>query len=521
MLEITRLTVEHLTADCVTDCPAPHIAFAVRSDRNGAQLTDAELTVGDWSAKVTGDGQTGTTYKGPALLPFTTYSVQLAAKDDAGETAAASMTFETGRMETPWKGQWITDGDYHFTEAKVSPVPMVFRREITTDKPIARARLYATAMGIYEVELNGKKLGDRYFAPGFTSYKSYLQYQTYDVTPFMTGHDTLTATVAGGWAVGSFVFTRKNRVTADRQALLAELRIEYEDGSVEVIGTDSSWQVTEDSPVRMADIYDGETYDATKETTGWHNAAPETLKITPAITAEYGAPVKAHEVMHPVAVTTAKDGEVIYDFGQNFAGVIHMKLNGKAGQVIMVRHAEILNPDGTLNTTFLRTAKATATYTCRDGEQEYSPRFSYMGFRYAGVKGIDPKELEIEAVALYSDVAQHGGFHCSDEMLNKLQSNITWSAKSNFVDIPTDCPQRDERMGWTGDINVFAPTALYNFELSRFLEKWLRDVKAEQLPTGGPAQHRAGAGLRFPRNDAGDGRGLVGRRLRERAVGLV
>ena len=498
MLEITRLTVEHLTADCVTDCPAPHIAFAVRSDRNGAQLTDAELTVGDWSAKVTGDGQTGTTYKGPALLPFTTYSVQLAAKDDAGETAAASMTFETGRMETPWKGQWITDGDYHFTEAKVSPVPMVFRREITTDKPIARARLYATAMGIYEVELNGKKLGDRYFAPGFTSYKSYLQYQTYDVTPFMTGHNTLTATVAGGWAVGSFVFTRKNRVTADRQALLAELRIEYEDGSVEVIGTDSSWQVTEDSPVRMADIYDGETYDATKETTGWHNAAPETLKITPAITAEYGAPVRAHEVMRPVAITTAKDGEVIYDFGQNFAGVIHMKLNGKAGQVITVRHAEILNPDGTLNTTFLRTAKATATYICRDGEQEYSPRFSYMGFRYAGVKGIDPKELEIEAVALYSDVAQHGGFHCSDEMLNKLQSNITWSAKSNFVDIPTDCPQRDERMGWTGDINVFAPTALYNFELSRFLEKWLRDVKAEQLPTGGLPNTVPVQGYGFP-----------------------
>ena len=498
MLEITRLTVEHLTADCVTDCPAPHIAFAVRSDRNGAQLTDAELTVGDWSAKVTGDGQTGTTYKGPALLPFTTYSVQLAAKDDAGETAAASMTFETGRMETPWKGQWITDGDYHFTEAKVSPVPMVFRREITTDKPIARARLYATAIGIYEVELNGKKLGDRYFAPGFTSYKSYLQYQTYDVTPFMTGHNTLTATVAGGWAVGSFVFTRKNRVAADRQALLAELRIEYEDGSVEVIGTDSSWQVTEDSPVRMADIYDGETYDATKETTGWHNAAPETLKITPVITAEYGAPVKAHEVMRPMAITTAKDGEVIYDFGQNFAGVIHMKLNGKAGQIITVRHAEILNPDGTLNTTFLRTAKATATYTCRDGEQEYSPRFSYMGFRYAGVKGIDPKELEIEAVALYSDVAQHGGFHCSDEMLNKLQSNITWSAKSNFVDIPTDCPQRDERMGWTGDINVFAPTALYNFELSRFLEKWLRDVKAEQLPTGGLPNTVPVQGYGFP-----------------------
>ena len=496
MFEITRLTVEHLTAGCVTDCPAPRIAFAVKSDRSGAQLVDAELTVGDWSAHVT-SGQS-TAYVGPALLPFTTYSVRLNATDDAGETATAATTFETGRMETPWKGQWITDGDYHFTEAKVSPVPMVFRKEITTNKPAARARLYATAMGIYEAELNGKKLGEQYFAPGFTSYKSHLQYQTYDVTPLLTGDDTLTFTVAGGWAVGSFVFTRKNRVTADRQALLAELRIEYADGTVEVIGTDSSWQVTEDGPVRMADIYDGETYDATQEIGDWHNAAPETLKVTPAITADYGSPVKAHEVMKPVTVTTAPDGETIYDFGQNFAGVVRMKIHGKAGQVVTVRHAEILNPDGSLNTTFLRTAKATATYTCRDGEQTYSPRFSYMGFRYAGLKGVDPKNVEIEAVALYSDGEHSGSFRCSDEMLNKLQSNITWSAKSNFVDIPTDCPQRDERMGWTGDIAVFSPTALYNFELSRFLEKWLRDVKAEQLPTGGIPNTVPVQGYGFP-----------------------
>ena len=163
-----------------------------------------------------------------------------------------------------------------------------------------------------------------------------------------------------------------------------------------------------------------------------------------------------------------------------------------------VRHAEILNPDGSLNTTFLRTAKATATYTCRDGEQTYSPRFSYMGFRYAGVKGVDAKDLEIEAVALYSDVEHSGSFRCSNEMLNKLQSNITWGAKSNFVDIPTDCPQRDERMGWTGDIAVFSPTALYNFELSRFLEKWLRDVKAEQLPTGGIPNTVPVQGYGFP-----------------------
>lgn len=479
MFEITRLTVEHLAAGCVTDCSTPRIGFSLSSDRRGAQLADAELTVGDWSAHVT-SGQSAA-YVGPALLPFTTYSVRLNATDDAGETATATTAFETGRMETPWKGRWISDPSYHFTEAKVSPVPMVFRKEITTNKPIARARLYATAMGIYEAELNGQKLGEQYFAPGFTSYKSYLQYQTYDVTALLTGDDTLTFTVAGGWAVGSFVFTRKNRVTADRQALLAELRIEYMDGTTETIGTDATWQVSESGPVRMADLYDGETYDATQEISDWHNAAPETLKVTPAITADYGAPVKAHEVRKPVAVMTAPDGETIYDFGQNLAGVVRIKFNGKAGQVVTVRHAEILNPDGSLNTTFLRTAKATATYTCRDGEQTYSPRFSYMGFRYAGVKGVDAKDLEIEAVALYSDVEHSGSFRCSDEMLNKLQSNITWGAKSNFVDIPTDCPQRDERMGWTGDIAVFSPTALYNFELSRFLEKWLRDVKAEQL----------------------------------------
>ena len=402
MFEITRLTVEHLAAGCVTDCSAPRIGFSLSSDRKGAQLADAELTVGDWSAHVT-SGQSAA-YVGPALLPFTTYSVRLNATDDAGETATATTTFETGRMETPWKGRWISDPSYHFTEAKVSPVPMVFRKEITTNKPIARARLYATAMGIYEAELNGQKLGEQYFAPGFTSYKSYLQYQTYDVTALLTGADTLTFTVAGGWAVGSFVFTRKNRVTADRQALLAELRIEYTDGTTETIGTDATWQVSESGPVRMADLYDGETYDATQEISDWHNAAPETLKVTPAITADYGAPVKAHEVRKPVAVMTAPDGETIYDFGQNLAGVVRIKFNGKAGQVVTVRHAEILNPDGSLNTTFLRTAKATATYTCRDGEQTYSPRFSYMGFRYAGVKGVDAKDLEIEAVALYSDV---------------------------------------------------------------------------------------------------------------------
>ena len=367
MLKITRFAVEGLTAGCVTDHSHPSFNFALESDGRNITLASAELQVGDWKTQAA--GQT-IQYAGPVLLPFTCYHAVLKATASNGDTATAELDFETGRMDIPWQGQWISDPSYRFTEKKVSPLPMVFRKAFHPAKPIAKARLYVTAMGIYELELNGKKVGEQWFAPGFTSYKSNLQYQAYDVTRQLGEYNTLVATVAGGWAVGSFVFTRVNRVTADRQALLAELRVTYTDGSEEVIGTDSSWQVTEDGPVRMADLYDGETYDATVdiERAGWHAAAPETLRINPAISADIGAPVKAQKVMKPVSCTR-RGQELIYDFGQNFAGVVRFTVKAKAGQVITIRHAEILNPDGSLNTAFLRTAKATATYICREGVQ--------------------------------------------------------------------------------------------------------------------------------------------------------
>ena len=485
MLSIARFAVENLTHGCVTDVKQPRFSFALDSGRENVALKKAVLRVGDWQTETT--GQIAVPYGGPALKPFTTYAATVTAEDDAGERAEASLTFETGRLDTLWTGKWISDPAYKFTEKKVSPVPMTFRRAVKTDKTIAKARIYATAMGIYELTVNGKKAGDRYFAPGFTSYKTNLQYQTYDVTGLLTGDDVIQVVVSGGWAVGAFVFTRANRITADRQALLLELRVTYTDGSEEVIGTDESWEVTEEGPYKMADLYDGETYDATAgyETAHWRRAAPETLKVHPQIMADYGAPVKAHERLTPVSCNKLPDGTLIYDFGQNFAGVVDLKINGKKGQTVTVRHAELLNPDGTLNTQFLRTAKATATYTCVDGEQRYSPTLTYMGFRYIGVEGIDEKDIEVSALALYSDLERIGDFACSNEMLNQLQSNIVWGAKSNLMDIPTDCPQRDERMGWTGDIAVFSPTACYNFDMSRFLGKWLLDVQAEQFPGGG------------------------------------
>lgn len=479
MFQIQSFTCEGLREHLVTDCAAPTFAYFVSSDRAGASVQSAELTVNGWT--ICNPDQCGTRYAGQPLKPFTTYTATLTVTSDSGETDTARLTFETGRMDTPWQGKWITDGAYVFREKKVSPVPMVFRKALTLRGEIAQAKLYATAMGIYELNIDGQKVGERYFAPGFTSYAHQLMYQTYDVTDMLHSGSCITATVAGGWAVGSFVFTRVNRVTADRQALLAELRITYRDGRTEVIGTDESWQVTEDGPVRMADFYDGETYDATTELdkANWRSAVQERLRVKPKLMADYGADVKEHETFAPVSCKKLGNA-LIYDFGQNFAGVVRLTVTGKRGQKITIRHSEVLNPDGTLNTAFLRTAKATATYICKDGKQTWSPRLTYMGFRYISVEGVREEDVQVTGVMLYSDIQQTGSFRCSNEMLNRLQENIVRSAKSNFMDIPTDCPQRDERMGWTGDAQAFCPTANYNMDCGAFYTKYIRDLLEEQ-----------------------------------------
>lgn len=498
MLKISRFTVENLTSGCVTDQTAPCFSYQLQSDKKNVVVRKAVIKVGEWSTQT--DTQVGIRYNGEPLLPCTTYSASLDVIDHEGEHASAELMFETGKMESPWTGSWISDGSYVFREKKVSPVPMVFRKQLRVSHKVVSAKLYATALGIYELEWNGKKVGNAYFAPGFTSYKNEMQYQVYDITDRVEQENTLIATVAGGWAVGSFVFTRVNRVDGDRQAFLAEIHLTYDDGSKEVIGTDETWEVTEEGPYRMADFYDGETFDATIELehVHWRPAIKERLKFHPNLKADYGSLVKAHEKLEPLSCHVLEDGTLIYDFAQNFAGVVKLQINGRKGQTITVKHAEILNPDGTLNTQFLRTAKATATYICREGWQEYSPRMTYMGFRYISVTGIEKENIQVSAYALYSDVKEIGTFICSNEMLNQLQSNIVWGSKSNFVDIPTDCPQRDERMGWTGDIAVFAPTACFNFELSRFLNKWLLDVRSEQLPTGGIPNTVPAQGYGFP-----------------------
>ena len=483
MFEIDGIKIENCQEGCVTDSDAPRIAFSLKSDKQGTELASAIVRVG--GKEFTTKEQCGVALKELALRPFHRYEVSVVATDNFGNRAEGKSFFCTGRRELPWTAKWITNASYTFPK-NASPAPFTFRK-IFAAKKIKRALLTATALGIYELELNGKKVGEQYFAPGFTSYKHILQYDLYDVTALLKEQNELVAVVGGGWAVGRFTYSSISRITCDRQAFLAELFLEYEDGSKEKIVTDESWQQTMDGNFRFGDFYDGEVYDATLDLNQakWRAADIYRPKIKPQITARYGCCVTAHERLKPLSHFPAKNGkEEIYDFGQNFAGVVSLRITGKKGQKVTVRHAEIVT-DGDLNVKSLRTAKATLVYICRDGEQEYSPHLTYMGFRYIGVSGIAPENVEVCALVLHSDFEETGSFECSDPLLNQLESNIRWSGKSNFVDIPTDCPQRDERMGWTGDISVFAKTACFNFDLAAFLEKWLCDVRAEQGRGGG------------------------------------
>lgn len=387
-----------------------------------------------------------------------------------------------------WKGGWISDPDYQ-VESPASPVPMMFRRRFLLDRR-ASLEVFATAMGIFDLYLDGRRLHDDYFAPGFTDYSAHLQYVRCKAVDLLQGEHELLAVVGGGWAVGRSTHVddttkSKSKLTADRQALLCDLVLTYGDKQRESLGTDERWEVTEDGPCRFADFYDGEVYDARVDSTGlnWRPAAAEKLRVDPNVCARYGEKVTAHEVFEPAAWFEAPSGELICDFGQNIAGVVSFRVRGKAGQEIVFRHGEALE-HGELYVQNLRSARQELRYICREGGQEYSPRFTYMGFRFVGIRGARKEDIDLKAIAVYSDFETIGSFHCSNEDLNQLQSNLVWSGKDNFVDIPTDCPQRDERQGWTGDIALFAPTACFNFDMSRFLGKWLLDLRSEQGPTG-------------------------------------
>jgi alpha-L-rhamnosidase len=423
-------------------------------------------------------------YGGAELLAHREYCFSVTVTDNYGQIATAESRFFTGKLNDPWQGKWIWTGRQN--DKKNSLPPELFQKTVAVQEKPVRAVLYASAMGIYEAELNGAKIGDSFFTPGYTHYQSYLQFQTYDVTDLMrAGENDLRIMVANGWYLGTI--GNKNKIYGAHRGLIAELHLWYKDGSHTILATDESWRQTVDTPLRYADFYNGQTIDGTwaDELTWRWEPARELAEQFSELKPHFGAFVREDQRLVPVSLHTTNGG-MVYDFGQNHAGVLRVVVDAPRGTTITIRHSEILTEDGSLFTKNLRKAKQQLTLVCgKDGVQEFLPRFTFMGFRYVEVKtDRSVKILEVESIVLTSDAKKTGEFSCSDPLLTRLQQNIQWGQRSNFIEIPTDCPQRDERMGWTGDIAVFASAAAFNRDIGAFMRKWLYDMRLDQRKNG-------------------------------------
>jgi len=374
---------------------------------------------------------------------------------------------------------------------------MMLRRSFdVSNKGIRSARLYATALGSYRFWIDGASIGDQVLAPGWTDFRDHVAYQVYDVTEEVRpGKNAIGAYLAPGWYTTPLEWTQAPYNYGNTPpALRAQLRIEYTDGTVDWLSTDQSWKASM-SPIEKAEIYDGETYDARNEQAGWNTNIFDDANWKPvelvepravAIASQDYQPIRVEKVLNAETLTEPKPGIYIFDFGQNMAGIEHLKLIGKAGDVVQLRFAEVLNPDGTIYTDNLRTALATDHYTLAGkATEEYEPSFTFHGFRYVEVTGISAKPSmdSVTAKVLHTDAPFSVQLKTGSSMLNQLWSNILWGQRSNFVGVPTDCPQRDERLGWTGDAEVFWRAASYNMGLAAFSKKYSADLRGTQVGT--------------------------------------
>ncbi len=472
------------------------LAYQIRSssDKNG--LADARRVLWN-SGMVESQKSVHVLYEGPSPKSGDRVWWQVRVRDNQGNESEWSEAafFEMGLLKPDdWRALWIEEINAAASDTAL-PAPM-FRKEFRVRDRVASARLYITAHGLYHAELDGQVVTSDLFNPGWTSYRKRLQYQVYDLTDRLTpGTHALGVMLGEGWYLGSFGWTNNRNFFGDKMGLLAQLVIEYENGRREYVVTDPSWKASF-GPVIKSDIYNGELYDARLEKQGWSQAGFDDRLWKPVKTASYpkeilvsqeGPPVRRIEELVPVQIFTAPNGDTLVDMGQNMVGRIRLRVSGEAGTRVTLRHAEVLDQQGNLYTANLRTAKQQVEYILKGSETEvYEPLFTFQGFRYVSVSGY-PGKLTPESltgIVIHSDMEPAGSFECSEPMLNQLQRNIVWGLKGNFLDVPTDCPQRDERMGWTGDAQVFAPTACFNMDAATFYTKWLRDVSADQHENG-------------------------------------
>lgn len=407
--------------------------------------------------------------------------------DEAGEWSEEA-AFEIGLLgAADWKAKWIT-GDYSINKKERYPVDC-FKKTVEIKKERRKARLYITACGLYEVRLDGRKIGDFCLAPGLTDYRKRVQYQTYDVTELLkTGTNELTVQLADGWYRGSVGAWGIRNQYGSETKLLAQLEIVHTDGRIDTIVTDDTWQWSNDGPIRFADNKDGEIVDAFRVPSYSGRAKLTTHGIVPA--ASNNVPVIEHEHFHPI-ITVAPNGKKLLDFGQNIAGYVSFNFHAHVGQRMVWRFGEMLDEGGNLTQKNIQCVSKKKTtplqkieYTCAEGLNEYKTTFSVFGFRYAEVDtDLELRPEEIAAIAVYSDIEQTGYFESSNPLLDQLVVATVWSAKGNSLDIPTDCPTR-ERHGWTGDAQIFFETAGYLFDYAAFSKKYLCDVYDWQRKDG-------------------------------------
>jgi alpha-L-rhamnosidase len=501
-LSVKALLCENLSNPVGLDVKLPRFSWQLFSDRRNVMQAAYEIKIVSgksivWnSGKVNADQSVHVSYAGVQLQSGKKYDWQVRVWDNRGRISAWSEAamFQMALLNTSdRKAKWIEAG---FAEDSVNRPAQYLRKQFSVAKKIVSATAYITSHGMYEALINGKRVGDAYLSPGWTSYKKRLQYQVYDVTSLLNnGNNAVGVMLGNGWYRGYLAWNDNKNIYGKKLALLFQLEINYSDGTSATFISDESWK-SSTGAILYSEIYHGETYDAREEKAAWsspnyndgtwsgvtiQNYSNENLL------AAYNEPIKKHETFKPVKIFRTPAGEQVIDFGQNLVGWVMMKVKGSPGNKITIQHAEVLDQKGNFYIENLRAAKATAAYILKGNEEEtFEPHFTFFGFRYIKVEGY-PGELKPEnftAVALYSDMKQTGSFTSSNLLINQLQHNIQWGQKGNFLDVPTDCPQRDERLGWTGDAQVFSRTAAFNFGVNNFFAKWLKDVAADQQPNG-------------------------------------
>lgn len=491
--QLTENRVEPLGLDV-----NPRFTWLLKPGARNQVQTAYELKVFDqngkqsWSTgKVNSDQSVLVDYAGPALQSGKKYSWQVKIWDQSGKAGpwSAKSGWQMGMLNTgDWKAKWIEPG---FEEETSRPSP-VFRKQFQAGKKVKSATAFITAHGMYEAYINGKRVGNDYFTPGWTSYKKRLQYQVYDVTSHLeNGANVIGVMLGSGWYRGILAWgDAKNHFGKDI-ALLMQINIEYADGSTEIIATDDSWKSAV-SHIRYSEIYNGETADSNLELKGWDKKSYNDndwkgVKVTEhpmnVLLATYNEGIKKKETFKPVKIFKTPAGEQVIDFGQNLVGWVVIKAKGNKGDTLRVSHAEVLDKQGNFYITNLRAAKSEDNFILNGTDETLEPHFTWHGFRYIRLHNypVEIKPENFTAVALYSDMKPTGEFTSSHALINQLQKNIQWGQKGNFLDVPTDCPQRDERLGWTGDAQAFVRTGAYNMNVHNFFSKWMKDVAADQI----------------------------------------